>query len=69
MKKIVLTVPDMSCGHCVERIRRALEEKGIQCDIDLHNRTVTLDAKDEDEALRKLEAIDYPVNGRIEVEG
>lgn len=66
MKKIGFTVPDMSCGHCVERIRRALKEVGIDAEIDLQNRTVILDEKDEEKGRRRLEEIDYPVKSRFD---
>jgi len=66
MKKIGFTVPDMSCGHCVERIRRALEEVGIETEIDLQSKTVILDEKDEEKARRRLDEIDYPVKSRFD---
>ncbi|NLH94577.1 MAG: heavy-metal-associated domain-containing protein [Synergistaceae bacterium] len=66
MKKIGFTVPDMSCGHCVERIRRALEEIGIETEIDLQSKTVILDEKDEEKARRRLDEIDYPVKSRFD---
>ena len=31
MREKILSVPDMACGHCVETVRRALEEvEGVE---------------------------------------
>ncbi len=60
MVKITLFVPDMSCGHCVERIKRGLEEKGIECSVDLGKKTVSVEAADEAVARRELAQLDYP---------
>lgn len=38
-----LNVKEMSCGHCVERIGKALEAAGIAHSIDLGTKTVTVD--------------------------
>ncbi|MDE6874714.1 MAG: heavy-metal-associated domain-containing protein [Lachnospiraceae bacterium] len=38
-----LNVKEMSCGHCVERIGKALDEAGIKHSIDLETKTVTVD--------------------------
>lgn len=38
-----LNVKEMSCGHCVERIGKALEAAGIKHSIDLETKTVTID--------------------------
>jgi len=65
--RIGLVVPDMSCSHCAERIRRALEQIGIQAEVDLQNKTVILDAKDVEVARKKLEQIDTPVKNTFEV--
>jgi copper chaperone len=58
--KVVLSVPDMSCGHCVGRIREALGEIGIDCEVDLAAKTVSVESEREAEARVKLESIDYP---------
>lgn len=58
--KVVLSVPGMSCGHCVARIQAALDEIGVRCLIDLGSRTVVVDQADEAAARLKLDEIDYP---------
>lgn len=58
--KVVLSVPDMSCGHCVARIQAALDEIGVGCTVDLDSRTVAVDQEDEVAVRLKLESIDYP---------
>lgn len=61
--RVVLSVPDMSCGHCVGRIRNALEEIGVESIVDLASRTVAVEQEDEAAVRLKLESIDYPVSG------
>jgi copper chaperone CopZ len=58
--KITLSVPDMSCGHCVARIKKGLGEKDIECSVDLERKTVSVEASDEEAARLELERIDYP---------
>jgi len=58
--KVVLSVPDMSCGHCVARIQAALDEIGAGGEVDLDSRTVVVDQEDEVAVRLKLEGIDYP---------
>ena len=38
-----ISVPDMHCGHCVARIDNALNEVAIKHEIDLSQKTVTID--------------------------
>ncbi len=61
--KVVLKVPDMSCGHCVQRIHAALEELGVEGVVNLELRTVTVDASEESAVRVKLAGIDYPPEG------
>lgn len=58
--KVVLSVPDMSCGHCVAKIQAALDEAGFECVVDLDSRTVVVDQEDEEAVRVILESIDYP---------
>lgn len=39
---IELNVPDMSCSHCVDTIRKAVAgvDQGARCDIDLEKKSV-----------------------------
>ena len=38
-----ISVPDMHCERCVERINRALTDTGIKFTVTLQNKTVTVD--------------------------
>ncbi len=38
-----ISVPDMHCSHCVARIDNALNEAAIKHQIDLSQKTVTID--------------------------
>lgn len=41
-----ISVPDMHCGKCVERIEKALHETGIKFSVSLDTKTVTVDGCD-----------------------
>lgn len=38
-----ISVPDMHCNKCVERITKALDETGIKYKVSLDHKTVTID--------------------------
>lgn len=38
-----ISVPDMHCNKCVERINKALNETGISFEVSLDSKTVTVD--------------------------
>lgn len=38
-----ISVPDMHCEKCVERINNALKETGIKFEVDLNTKNVTVD--------------------------
>lgn len=38
-----ISVPDMHCNKCVERINKALNETGIKYEVSLDHKTVTID--------------------------
>ena len=38
-----ISVPDMHCQNCVNRINNALEETGIKFQVDLNSKTVVVD--------------------------
>ena len=66
MEKATLSVPGISCGHCVNAIKNALlEMEGIQSvEGDPQNRQVTVeyDSPATMEKIRRaLKEIDYPV--------
>ena len=54
MSKLVFSVPDMSCNHCIMRISKALESAGLNAfEISLEEKTVTVEASDA-EAVRAV---------------
>ena len=50
-----LSVPDMHCPKCVERIKNALAAENIACEVDLATRTVKVN---EESAAKAIEALD-----------
>ena len=42
----ILSVPDMSCEHCVKRISACLDELELSYEIDLEKHEVTIDGCD-----------------------
>ena len=40
---IKLSVPDMHCEKCVERINKALNAQGLKFEVSLSDKTVTID--------------------------
>lgn len=44
---ITLKTEEMACGHCVERIDKALAGEGIAHEIDLAAKTVKVDVTEE----------------------
>ena len=66
MEKTTLSVPGISCGHCVNAIKNALlEMEGIQSvEGDSGNRQVTVEYDNPatmEKIRRALKEIDYPV--------
>ena len=55
--KTILTVNDMTCGHCVGTVRQALEEAlpgaAISVDLETHKVTVTGDRAKGEAAIRE----------------
>lgn len=41
--KRVISVPDMHCGACVNRITNVLNAAGLNFEVSLENKTVTID--------------------------
>lgn len=56
-----ISVEDMHCERCVERITKALDETGINFKVDLENRTVTVDGCENclKSALTELEDLGF----------
>lgn len=50
----VLNVPDMHCGVCVRRIKKALLEEKIQNEVNLQKKTVTIHKDAEAERAAEL---------------
>ncbi|MCD6546465.1 MAG: heavy-metal-associated domain-containing protein [Thermotogae bacterium] len=57
----VLSVPNMSCNHCVMRIMKALKKIGLEdFKVKLEDKKVYLTTDDIQKVLKELEKIDYP---------
>lgn len=56
-----ISVPDMHCNKCVERIGKTLDETGIKYDVSLEEKTVTVDGCDHclKTALTELEDLGF----------
>ncbi|KUK02140.1 MAG: Heavy metal transport/detoxification protein [Thermotoga sp. 50_1627] len=60
--KYELLVPDISCGHCRNRISKVLEELRVKnYQIDVQTKKVVLETQNLEAILKKLEQIGYPV--------
>jgi copper chaperone len=56
---MTITVEDMSCGHCVDRISKVLREAGVEGFIvDLSSKKVILQSDDRGSLKAALEAIE-----------
>jgi copper chaperone len=59
---ITMNVPDMSCAHCVETIRKAVQgvDEVARCDIDLDAKKVSIDsALPPSDFVEALEEVGY----------
>ncbi|MBP3599465.1 MAG: heavy-metal-associated domain-containing protein [Clostridia bacterium] len=56
-----ISVPDIHCEKCVERINKALNETGIKYEVSLESKTVTVDGCDHclKTALTELEDLGF----------
>lgn len=62
-----LTVEDMSCGHCVGRVTKAVQavDQQARVDIDLPNKKVKIDSTaDLDRIAKAIDEAGYPVSAR-----
>ena len=59
MPLLVFSVPDMSCQHCVKRIREALSRAGVEADVSLETKTITANANDPERIVRILDDAGY----------
>lgn len=66
--KYELHVPDISCGHCRNRISKALEELGVKnYRVDVPTKKVIVETEKIEPILQKLEQIGYPVESYKQV--
>ena len=56
-----ISVPDMHCNKCVERINKALNETGIKYEVSLESKTVMVDGCEHclKTALNELEDLGF----------
>ncbi len=56
-----LSVPDMSCNHCVNRITKALEGTGLKFKVSLEDKSVTVEGDEATakEVIAKLDEAGY----------
>ena len=54
-----LTVENMHCPKCVERISKALAAANIECKVDLATKTVEINDADADKAIEELDDIGF----------
>jgi len=55
----VLSVPDMHCEKCVERISKALTAEGIAFEVSLADKTVSVDEAKVEAAVSALDDIGF----------
>ncbi len=61
--KFTLSVPDMSCQHCVNRITKALAGLGLsKYSVSLEDKVVEVEAPDIKVVMDALEEIGYPAS-------
>ncbi len=60
MAQYVLSVPDMSCHHCVKRISEALNGLGIsEFKIDLENKEISVNTDNLGSVINVLDEVGY----------
>ncbi|WP_376874843.1 heavy-metal-associated domain-containing protein [Albirhodobacter sp. R86504] len=62
---MILSVPNMTCGHCKKAVEAAIEEVGARAHVDLEEREVEVSGLPEATVLAALKAAGYPAE-RIE---
>ena len=58
----VLSVPDMSCGHCKASVEAALSPIASKVEVDLPARRVTAEGAPPEALVEALEAIGFPAS-------
>lgn len=56
----LLSVPDMSCGHCKTSVEAALTPLAKTVTVDLPARRVTVEGGDDQQLIKALDAIGFP---------
>lgn len=60
--RYVLSIPDISCNHCKMNISKALTEIGEEkFEVNVAQRTVTIETENIELVIKKLAEIEYPV--------
>lgn len=63
MAKFTLSVPDMSCQHCVNRITKALAGLGLsKYSVNLEGKVIEVEAPDIKIVMDALEEMGYPAS-------
>lgn len=63
MYNYLLKIPNISCQHCVMKIKKALEEIGEKdFEISLEEKIVKISTKNLEGVKEKLSEIDYPIS-------
>jgi len=57
---MILSIPDMSCGHCKATIESALAAVGGKASFDMENREIEVDGLPQSTVLAALKAAGYP---------
>lgn len=55
----ILKVEDMHCEVCVKRISNALTEAGIEFEVDLKNKTVSVEESKVEQAIEELDDLGF----------
>ena len=58
---MVLSVPNIMCEECREKIQNALKERGVVGEINLRFKTVTVSDEDEEKAREAISSVGYQV--------
>ena len=59
MEKIIISVRDMKCPHCRQRIEDGLKKCGITATVELETKTVTLNESDKLKALACIRELGF----------
>ena len=58
---MVLSVPNIMCEECREKIQNALKERGVTGEINLRFKTVTVADEDEEKVREAIASVGYQV--------